>query len=115
MIEAISLFLSKNILTILWISALSALGASVGYIKKIKSGTIERFRIIELIGEVVIAFFVAIVTYFLCIGSGVNEVLTVGIVGVVSHLGTKGLSMLEQFIPKVVCKYLSIDCEDKEK
>ena len=112
--ETITIFLSKNIFTILWISALSTLGASVGYIKKIKAGTVERFRISELIGEVVISFFLAIVTYFLCKGSGVNEILVVGIVGVVSHLGTKGLSMLEQVIPKVICKYLNINCENSK-
>jgi hypothetical protein len=104
MIEALTIFLSKNILTILWISALSTLGASVGYIN----------RISELIGEVVISFFLAIVTYFLCKGSGVNEILIVGVVGVVSHLGTKGLSMLEQVIPKAICKYLNINCEDSK-
>lgn len=114
MIEAISVFITKNFLTIVWISALSTLGATVGYIKKIKTGTIERFRISELIGEIVVSFFLAIITYFLCIGSGINEVLTVGIVGVVSHLGTKGLSMLETFVPKLVCKYFKVDCENKD-
>jgi hypothetical protein len=114
MIETLTIFLSKNILTILWISALSTLGATAGYIKKIKSGTIERFRISELVGEIVISFFLGVVTYFLCKGSGINEFLTVGFVCVVSHLGTKGLTMIEQVIPKVVCKYLNINCEDSK-
>ena len=114
MLEAITIFLSKNILTILWISALSTLGATVGYIKKIKAGTVERFRVSELIGEIVVSFFLAIITYFLCIGSGISEILTVGIVGVVSHLGTKGLTILETFIPKVVCKYLNLNCAERD-
>ena len=114
MLEALSAFLTKNLLTILWISALSTLGATVGYIKKIKTGTVERFRVSELIGEIVVSFFLAIVTYFLCKGSGLNELLTVGLVGVVSHLGTKGLSMLETFIPKLICKYFKIDCEENK-
>lgn len=112
MIETLSAFLTKNLLTILWISALSTLGATVGYMKKIKSGAVERFRISELVGEIVISFFLAIVTYFLCKGSGLDEYLTVGLVGVVSHLGTKGLSMLETFIPKLICKYFKLDCEE---
>ena len=61
-----------------------------------------------------IAFFLAIITYLLCIGSGINEVLTAGLVGIVSHLGTKGLTMFEQFIPKIVCKYLNINCEESK-
>ena len=114
MIEALATFISKNFLVILWVSALSTLGAIVGYIRKLKNGTVERFRISELVGEIVISFFLGITTYFLCRGSGLDEVLTYGIVGVVSHLGTKGLTMMENIIPKAICKYLKLDCNGEK-
>ncbi len=106
--EALSVFLSKNFFVILWISLLSVLGAITGYIRKIKEGTVERFRISELVGDITISFFLGVVTYFLCKGAGINEYLSAGLVGFVSHLGTRGIVMLEEFIPKIIKKWFGL-------
>lgn len=111
MLEALATFISKNFFIILWVSAMSILGAVTNYIRKIKSGRVERFSISELIGDVVISFFLGVTTYFVCKGAGLDEYLIAGLVGLVSHMGTRGLVVLEDMIPRAICKYLGIDCK----
>ncbi len=106
--ESLSALFSKHFFVVLWISALTIFGAIAGYIKKLKDGTIERFRISELVGDIVISFFLGVVTYLLCKGVGVNEYLSAGLVGFVSHLGTKGITMLENFIPQIISKWFGL-------
>lgn len=112
--EALSILFSKHFVAILWVTALSVLGAIASYIRKVKSGKIERFSISELIGDFVISFFLGVTTYLFCKGLELDEYLTAGLVGLVSHLGTRGLVMVEDLIPKAICKYLGIDCKDKK-
>lgn len=106
--EALSILLSKHSFVILWVTALSVLGAITSYIRKVKAGKIERFSISELVGDVTISFFLGIITFFLCKGVGIDEYTTAGLVGLVSHMGTRGIVMLEDLIPKAVTKYLGI-------
>lgn len=106
--EAIALFFSKNFFVIMWVSILSLLGATTNYIRKIRAGKIERFSISELVGDIVISFFLGVITFLLCKGAGFDEYLTAGLVGLVSHMGTRGIVMLEDFIPKIVSKFLGL-------
>lgn len=115
MLESLYLFFTKNFMVILWVSALSTLGAVTNYIRKIKSGRIERFSISELIGDITISFFLGVTTYFVCKGAGLDEYLTAGFVGLVSHMGTRGLIILEDLIPRFICKHLGIDCKEAMK
>ncbi len=115
MFEILGSFFSKNFLVIVWVSVLSVLGAVTSYLRKVKAGKIQRFSISELIGDITISFFLGIVTFLICKGTGLDEYLTAGLVGIVSHMGTRGLVMLEDFIPRIVCKYLGIDCKKGDK
>jgi len=105
-VEAFITFFSKNFFLIAWISALSVLGAITSYIRKVKSGKITRFSISELIGDIAISFFLGVITFLLCKGSGLDQYLTAGLVGLVSHMGTRGIVMIEDFIPKAINKWL---------
>jgi hypothetical protein len=115
MIETLITFFSKNFLVILWVSTLSVFGAITSYIRKVKAGKIERFSISELVGDIAISFFLGVVTFLLCKSAGFDEYLTAGLVGLASHMGTRGIVMLEDFVPKVICKWLGLDCKDNKK
>jgi len=107
-VEALYILLSKHWFIIIWVTVLSILGAITNYIRKVKAGKVERFSISELVGDIAISFFLGVVTFLICKGSGLDEYLTAGLVGLVSHMGTRGIIMIEDFIPKMITKYLGI-------
>jgi hypothetical protein len=109
--EAIGVFMSKYTWIILYVSALSILGGVTSYIRKTKDGTITRFSFSELVGDIVISFFIGVVTYLICKGLNVNDILTAGCIGISSHMGTRSIVFLEELIPKIVCKYFNVDCK----
>jgi hypothetical protein len=89
---------------ILYVGFLSFLGGVTSYIRKKNNGTITGFSLSAFIGDMVIAGFVGVVTYLLCKGVGLNELLTAGLVGISSHMGTKAIVFVEQFVPKYLDK-----------
>ncbi|WP_418186721.1 phage holin family protein [Aliarcobacter lanthieri] len=112
---------SNHLFTYLWILAFSILGAITAYIKR-KRDNGEKFSFWYILGDVLISFFLGVITYFLCKGAGINDFLTAGFVGCVSHLGTRALILFDIFIPtfkmvfpKVVCKWFGVDCDEKDK
>ena len=116
---------SNHYFTFLWIFALSTLGSIVAYIKK-KRESKEPFNWMHLSGDILISFFLGVITYFLCKGANLSEFWTAGFVGIVSHLGTRVLilfdtlipvfqDMIKFIVPKIVCKWLNIDCKDDIK
>jgi len=89
-----------SLLTILWVSGLSLLGGLAGYIKKVNSGLIKRFSIVELVGELFISGFVGIVTFLLCDAANLDVRVTAALVGISGHMGSRAIFLLEQFINK---------------
>jgi len=87
-------------LTYLWVLLLSAWGGVASFINKVRSGTVRPFNVAELIGEITISGFVGVLTFWLCESAGFNELLTAVCIGVSSHMGTRGLFRLEQFVAK---------------
>ncbi len=103
--EVIAAFFTKYMWIIIYVSILSFLGGITSYIRKKNNGTITGFSISAFIGDMFIAGFVGVVTYLLCKGVGLNELLTAGLVGITSHMGTKAIVFVEQFIPKYLDKF----------
>ncbi|AXH14259.1 hypothetical protein CP985_09055 [Malaciobacter mytili LMG 24559] len=109
MIDTISLIISKHFLVFLWITTLSLLGGLVGYIRKLKEGRYERFSITELVGDLVISFFIGITTYFICKSAGFDDWLIAGLVGITSHMGTRGLVLIESMVEEYVKRIFKLD------
>lgn len=118
-------FNNNYFFTFLWIFALSTLGSVVAYIKR-KRENKEPFSLKHLMGDILISFFLGVITYFLCKGANLSEFWTAGFVGIVAHLGTRVLILFDLLLPilqdtikfvfpKVICKWLKIDCRDESK
>ncbi len=88
------------LLTYLWVLALSVWGGVVNNIRKIKNGSLKRFSLSELIGDIVISGFIGVMTFYLCEYAGFEKLLTAFLVGITSHMGTKGLTVLEDLASK---------------
>jgi len=101
------------LLTYLWVLALSVWGGVVNNIRKVKNGTLKRFSLAELIGDIAISGFIGVMTFYLCEYAGFEELLTAFLVGITSHMGTKGLSVLEDLAAKKLG--IAIDEDKKDK
>ena len=100
------------LLTYIWVLALSIWGGVVNNIRKIKNGTLKRFSLAELVGDVFISGFIGVMTFYLCEYAAFNSLLTAFLVGITSHMGTKGLSVLEDLAAKKLG--VAVDKEEKE-
>lgn len=110
--------------TFLWVFLISLLGAITAYIKK-KRESGQKFNFLHLVGDILISFFLGVITYFICKGANINDFWTAGFVGLVSHLGTRALvlfdvlipvlkEIIQKVFPKVVCKWFGVECTEKE-
>lgn len=79
-----------------WVAFLSIFGGTAYNVKKIKDGHLKRFSISEWVGDIVIAGFIGLMTYYLCMYSGVNQAMTGVLVGICSHQGTRGIAIIEE-------------------
>ena len=111
MLEVIAAFFQKYMWVIIYVSFLSLLGGMAAYIRKKKSGKIEKFSLLEFVGDMVISGFVGIITYLICKGVGLNEFLTAASIGIASHQGTRAIVLAEALIPKIICKHFKVDCK----
>ena len=91
-------------LTYLWIGVLSVLGGTAQTIRRIRSKKLKHFSISEWIGDVIVAGFLGVITFYLCEYSGIEQPLTAALVGIASHQGTKGLMALEQLLNRIIFK-----------
>jgi len=86
---------SYPIITYIWVIVLAIWGGVTNNIRKLRDGSIKRFSVAELIGDIAISGFIGVITFYLCEYAELSELLTAALVGVSAHMGTKGLTLLE--------------------
>lgn len=91
---------SYPLLTYAWILLLASWGGIVNYIRKVKSNQVERFSIMELIGEIVVSAFAGVMTFWLCELSAFPPLLTAAFVGVSGHMGGRGIALIENILKR---------------
>lgn len=92
--------LDYSLFTYLWVLLLSTWGGVASFINKVRTGVVRPFNVAELVGEIAVSGFVGVLTFWLCQAAGFGELETAVCVGVSSHMGTRGLFRLEQYISK---------------
>jgi len=75
--------------------AIAVWGGIANNIRKLRDGTINRFSIAELIGDITISGFIGVITFYLCVAAELSEPMTAALVGISAHMGTRGLALLE--------------------
>lgn len=89
-----------SLLTYIWVLGLSVLGGTAHNVAKIKNGTLKRFSIPEWIGDITIAAFIGIITFYLCEYAKFTPPLTAALVGIASHMGTRAIIVFERMLLK---------------
>jgi hypothetical protein len=83
------------ILTWVWILGLSALGGIVSFAQKIKAGHARAWNFTELVGEIATSGLAGIITANLADSINAPTSLKYALVGIVAHMGSRGLLKLE--------------------
>lgn len=102
---------SYSLLTYLWVIALGMWGGLVSFYGKLRKGEVRIFNITELIGEIVTAGFVGVLTFWLCESSELNPLLSAALIGISGHMGSRGIYAMEL----LMSNKLGIDVKDKSK
>lgn len=87
-----------SLITYVWVLLLSIWGGVVNFIQKVRRGESHRWSITELIGEIVIAGFAGIITFYLCEASGIDKLITAAMVGISGHMGSRAIFMMEKHL-----------------
>lgn len=86
-------------LTYTWIAVIAWLAGTVSFIGKVRRGEFRAMLTWGALGaysaEVVIAMFVAVITFWLCELAGIPKLGGAAITGVFAHMGTRAILRLE--------------------
>lgn len=88
--------------TYVWVFGVSLLGGIASFYRKMKDGHARPFNVNELAGECFISGFVGIVTFFACKWAEINEYGSAALIGITSHMGARGIFLVEQFVGRWV-------------
>lgn len=102
-----------TVLTYVWMVLLSMWGGTASYVRKVRMGMTPRFSITELVGELVIAGFSGMVTFYLCQYGSFPMPLTAALVGISGHMGSRVFYLLERILQKRAGIKISIEEGEK--
>ena len=83
-----------------WVALFSVLGGCVSWAQKCRAGQARWFNVVEFVGEIAISAFTGVITFMFLRSYGVDEMPAVACTGIASHMGTRGLYVLEQYVSK---------------
>lgn len=73
------------------------LGGFVSWYGKVRSGALAATSINHLIGELCASAFAGLVCFWVCEWSGFPQLLTAALTGIMGHMGTRGITLLEEW------------------
>lgn len=101
-------------LTFGWVLLISILGGGVNYNSNVRKGR-ARFHLAEFIGEMFTSAFVGLLTFWLCQGGGVPEMLQPVFVGISGHMGSRAIFKIQHYIDARTPAMLSPPEREPEK
>lgn len=84
-----------SLLTYAYVTALSAWGGIVSWIRKRKAGDTRPFNFTELVGEIMTSAFAGVLTFWMCEAAGINQLITAALVGISGHMGSRAIYHME--------------------
>lgn len=91
-----------SLFTYVWVVGLAIWGGVVNFIQKVNRGEARVHNIVELIGEVIIAAFVGVITFYMCELSQFPQILSAALVAISGHMGTRSLFLFEKMLEKII-------------
>ena len=91
---------SFGVLTYLFVIALAMGGGIANYISKVRAGTVARFNVTELAGDIFISGFTGLITFWMCQASNFSDLITAVLVGISGHMGARLIGKFEQFLSR---------------
>jgi small neutral amino acid transporter SnatA (MarC family) len=101
--------------TFISVSAFSAVAGFISWLRRVRRGESKATSFVECIGEIVICWFVGVMTYWILTGAGLNQSLSVGTACTLAHFGTRVLFVGEKWLKERGSKALDkvVGIEDK--
>lgn len=101
--------LAYGIATYVWVMFLAFWGATVSFIQKVRAGHARIFNFMEFVGELTTAGFVAVLTFWGGEAAELSPLVTAILIGIASHMGTRGLFMAERVLERKLNALLGIE------
>lgn len=73
------------------------LGGLVSWVSKVRAGTVRGFGMLHLVGEMATSALAGLLMFYFCEWIGLPKLLTICLVGVFGHMGTRGIALFEQW------------------
>lgn len=73
------------------------LGGVVSWFNKVRSGLLPAWSINHLVGELCTSAFAGLLCFWFCEWAGFPQLLTAVLTGVMGHMGTRGITLLEEW------------------
>jgi len=73
------------------------LGGLVSWVSKVRAGTVRGFGMLHLVGELATSALAGLLMFYFCEWIGLPKLLTICLVGVFGHMGTRGIALFEQW------------------
>jgi hypothetical protein len=80
--------------------AVALLGGLVSWIAKVRAGQAAAWNVMQLIGELATSAFAGLMCFWLCEAAGTPALVTVSMVGIAGHMGTRAIGMFEAWAAK---------------
>jgi hypothetical protein len=76
---------------------MALLGGIVSFAAKVRAGTVQTWNVMYLIGELATSAFAGLLTFYGCVYLEVSQVLTAALVGIAGHMGTRAITLYEDW------------------
>ena len=76
---------------------MALLGGLVGWAAKVRKGELPAWSINHLVGELATSALAGLLCFWICEWGGVAPLLTAALTGICGHMGTRALTMLEEW------------------
>jgi hypothetical protein len=86
--------------TIALVFGMALLGGFVSWITKVRAGLIPGWSLMHLVGELCTSAFAGSLCFLLCTQAGISLNLTICLVGIAGHMGTRAIATFEKFAEK---------------
>lgn len=73
------------------------LGGFVSWYAKVRRGELAGWNVMHLVGELATSAFAGLLCFWLCESAGTPQLVTISLVGISGHMGTRAISAFEQF------------------